>query len=564
MSSYRPISLLNADLKLLSKILATRLESLLPLLIKDDQTGFIKGRNSCNNMRRLLNTIQVFQQRSLNGLVLSLDAEKAFDRVEMPFLFYTLHKFDLGEKFISWIKLLYTNPLSAVLTNGLCSSNFQILRGTRQGCPLSPLLFALVIEPLAEAIKTNESIHGLTIDTRQHKITLYADDVLIVLTEPEISTPALIETINVFSTFSGYRINFSKSEVMPLGSLKQIPQNPSPFPFKWSPEGFVYLGIRITPSLDQLYKTNFPPIFERIRLDLERWNTLPVSWLGRVALLKMNILPRLLYPIQMIPVMFLHKTIKQLNSWFSSFIRSKRKPHLKVATLCLSYTEEGVDLPDIRKFQFSVYLRTIADWMGCKSTSLWLDIESSMSKYPLSNLLFIRKSVSLKSACTNPITISTVKAWHAIRKLEGRSQFTSVFTPICDNPDFPPGMMDNNFRIWANKGISTLHNLLEGSTMLSFNQLERKYDIQHQDFFRFFQVRNFVTKDTTILECQYISHVERQLLLQKSGTSISLFYNILRGYNTINTYFLKGLWETELNVKITDEDWNDAWKLDNG
>ncbi len=129
------------------------------------------------------------------------------------------------------------------------------------------------------------------------------------------------------------------------------------------------------------------------------------------------ILPTLLYPIQMIPVMFLHKTIKQLNSWFSSFIWSKRKPRLKMATLCLSYTEEGVDLPDIRKFQFSVHLRNIADWMGCKSTSLWLDIESSMSKYPLSNLLFIRKSASLKSACTNPITISTVKAWHAIRKL---------------------------------------------------------------------------------------------------------------------------------------------------
>ena len=107
------------------------------------------------------------------------------------------------------------------------------------------------------------NIHGLTIETRQHKITLYADDGLIFLTESEVSTPALIETINMFSTFSGYRINFSKSEVMPLGSLKQLPQTPSPFPFKWSPGGFVYLGICITPSFDQLYKANFLPIFER-------------------------------------------------------------------------------------------------------------------------------------------------------------------------------------------------------------------------------------------------------------------------------------------------------------
>ena len=349
----------------------------------------------------------------------------------------------------NWIKLLYTNPLSAVLTNGLQSSNFQILRGTRQGCPLSPLLFALAIEPLAEAIRINENIHGLTLATRQHKITLYADDVLIVLTEPEISIPTLIETINMFSTFSGYRINFNKSEVMPLGCLKQIPKTPSPFPFKWSPEGFVYLGIRVTPSFEQLYKANFPPIFEHIRLDLERWNTLPISWLGRAALLKINVLPRLLYPIQMIPVMFLHKTIKQLNSWFSSFIWPKKKARLKIATLCLPSSEGGLDLPDIRKFQLSVHLRIIADWVHNKSTSLWLDVESSMSKHPLVNLLFIKKNTFLKSACTNPITISTVKAWYAIRKLEGRSRFTSVFTPICDNPDFPPGLMDNNFRIWG-------------------------------------------------------------------------------------------------------------------
>ena len=186
---------------------------------------------------------------------------------------------------------------------------------------------------------------------------------------------------------------------MPLNLLKQI--NPSSYPFKWSLEGFVYLGIRVTLSFEQLYKANFPPIFERIRLDLERWNTLPISWLGRVALLKMNVLPRLLYPIQMIPVMFLHKTIKQLNSWFSSFIWSKKKARLKIATLCLPSSEGGLDLPDIRKFQLSVHLRIIADWVHNKSTSLWLDVESSMSKHPLVNLLFIRKNTFLKSACTH-------------------------------------------------------------------------------------------------------------------------------------------------------------------
>lgn len=281
----------------------------------------------------------------------------------------------------SWLSH-FIKTLSAVHTNGLQSPSFQIWRGTRQGCPLSPLLFALTIEPLAEAVGVHNDIHGLTIGERQHKINLYADDALVVVTRPEKSIPSLIETFNMFSAFSGYRIKLSKSKVMPLGSLKQKPQVPSEFPFKWSPEGFVCLRMHITPIFDQMFKINFVPLFEHIRLDLERWRILPISWLGHVALLKMNILPRLLYPIQMVPIIFPHKAIKNLNGWFSLFRWAGRKPRLKIATLCLSSSKAGLDLPDIRKYQLCACLCIIADWVH-NPASLWFDIEGSMSKFPL-------------------------------------------------------------------------------------------------------------------------------------------------------------------------------------
>lgn len=234
-------------------------------------------------MSRLLNTIQKFREHSI-GVVVSLDALKAFDRVKMAFLFYVLDRFGLGGYFTSWVCLLYSNPISSVLSNGLWSSSFPVQRGTRQGCPLSLLLFALVIEPLAEAIRRNQGIHGLPIGDRQHKITLYADDVLIFMTKTEISTPNL-DTISKFSEFSGYKINFDKSEAMPLGSLKHQPNTLCPFPFKWSPSGFVYLGIHITPDFDKMFRSNFPPLLERIRMDLERLNILPrfLAWTGLVA-----------------------------------------------------------------------------------------------------------------------------------------------------------------------------------------------------------------------------------------------------------------------------------------
>ena len=107
-ASYRPILLLNVDLKILSKVLARRLEGLLSIIVKEDQTGFVKGRNSYNNIRRLLIIIQLSKQQEMDGLVISLDAEKAFDRVEWSYLFSTLDQFGLGDGFVRWVKVLYT------------------------------------------------------------------------------------------------------------------------------------------------------------------------------------------------------------------------------------------------------------------------------------------------------------------------------------------------------------------------------------------------------------------------------------------------------------------------
>ncbi len=128
-ASYRPISLLNCDVKILAKVLASRLEDVLPTVISPDQTGFIKNRQSFFNIRRLLNVVY-FQHQSVPECVVSLDAEKAFDRVEWEYLFLVLEKFGFGPAFLSWIKLLYSAPSAVVLTNGLSSQPFNLHRGT--------------------------------------------------------------------------------------------------------------------------------------------------------------------------------------------------------------------------------------------------------------------------------------------------------------------------------------------------------------------------------------------------------------------------------------------------
>lgn len=174
--NWRPISLINVDVKIASKTIARRLESILPTLVHSNQNGFIKGRSIVDGVRTIEDILKFAKFTDSSGILLAIDFEKAFDSLDHSFLLKILEKFNFGTQFVQGIKTFYTNISSCVLNNGFITDLFNIRCGVRQGDPLLPLLFILAIEVLACRIRDDKEIKGILIDDEEIKLTLSADD----------------------------------------------------------------------------------------------------------------------------------------------------------------------------------------------------------------------------------------------------------------------------------------------------------------------------------------------------------------------------------------------------
>ena len=161
------------------------------------------------------------------------------------------------------------------------------------------------MEPLATSIRQCTDIKGIFRANQEHKISQYADDVVLYISDPLVSIPHIINILKDFGSFSGYKLNLGKSELLPITTVATQASLHS-LPFKVTNNRFNYLGVCVTKSHSQLLKANFTPLIERTKQDLTRWSTMPLSLAGRISIIKMNILPKF-FLFQCIPY-FLTKT----------------------------------------------------------------------------------------------------------------------------------------------------------------------------------------------------------------------------------------------------------------
>ncbi len=218
--NWRPVSLLCTDYKILSKALANRLRGAMEQILHRDQTYCVPGRSMVDNIYLIRDVLEVSSSLGINTGLISLDQEKAFDRVEHAFLWKVMERFGFSAGLIAKIKVLYSDIESVLKFNGGLCAPFRVHRGVRQGCTLSGMLYALSLEPLLQKIRS--SVQGLILPGFNSSVVLsaYADDVVVFIKDQQ-DICVLTSVIEKFSAVSAARVNWRKSEALAVGEWRE-------------------------------------------------------------------------------------------------------------------------------------------------------------------------------------------------------------------------------------------------------------------------------------------------------------------------------------------------------
>uniref|UniRef100_A0A670I9Y7 Reverse transcriptase domain-containing protein n=1 Tax=Podarcis muralis TaxID=64176 RepID=A0A670I9Y7_PODMU len=505
-----------------------------------------------DNTRYIIDMLEFLSVRiDKQVIMMFIDAEKAFDNVIWNFMLRNLEYMDVGNDFFNGVRAIYTEQKAKLIVNGTVTEEIKIRKGTRQGCPLSPLLFITVLEVLLNSIRQNGNIKGVTLGQNVYKTKAFADDLVVMTEDPISSIGEILKETELFGEVAGFKLNKTKTKMIcknvDLRTIESIQQQSQIETVK----KVKYLGIWLTSKNIDLYKNNYEPMWREIKRDLEKWGRLKLSMWGRMNMIKMNVLSRLMFLFQSIPIIKGSRIFKEWQRTVSRFIWQGKKPRIQFKLLTDVKERGGFALPDLKLYYEASCLSWLKDWVKLENTEL-LDLEGFDNYLGWHAYLWKNKMKAHKGFGNHIFRGPLIEVWERYKNvLEPK---TSHWLSPLETTSIKTINMRSN---WAT--YNQLVTKVDGKWRIKpYEQIkEYVYDWLHHQ-----QVNQMLSKD--IKERGYAdkdSKFQTEIINNKVK-NISKMYRMLLDWNLgdeeVKSVMIR--WAKDVGHSIQYEDWERLWR----
>ena len=538
----------------------------MPLLIHDDQTGFIAGRYIGENVRTLYDLLHYTEKNKIPGLLLLIDFEKAFDSVAWNFIKEVFDFLNFGNSIKKWIEVFYKNIKSCVIVNGEVSQWFNICRGCRQGDPLSPYIFILCAEILSLLLRKNKHIKGITIKNMEYLTSQYADDTSITLDPTEENLRNTLIVLKFYARASGLCINFEKTRVIWFGSLKGSTETLcSNFNLSWDQGPFTFLGVKFTTNLQEMIKLNYNEKISEIKKLLSQWSKRILTPFGKIVVIKSLAMAKINHLLLSLPDPPVN-TLNELNALFFKFLWKGKQDRIKRKVVMKDYVQGGLKMLNIYCFVSALKLSWIRRIIKAGKSSKWLVLlqgnTSNLIEFFNFGVIYVKNFMKN----LNPFWKDVFKAWILFsQSLDPKSNWSEfLIQPLWFNEMTKVGGRSIFYKNWYEKGISHIIDLTDNNgQFLSFEEFFNRYSVQ-TNFLRYQgmiqmlkKLKDNCTEGKTInIQRPFMPTPIKNILMDQKGCQT--IYKILINSDVTPTAQRK--WQTKLNLH-SDFKWSTVYLL---
>lgn len=300
------------------------------------------------------------------GIILCIDLNKAFDRVEHDYLEQTMRKFGFGNRMLEWINLLYSKAESCVKVNGVLTDPFPLERSVRQGCPMSALLYSISVEPLAIMVRADKKIKGIQIpNSGESVIHQYADDTTFTIKDAE-SIKKVMKHIEMYGKASGAKINIEKSEIMSIGG---VGLRGCDIPFKTAKDYVNILGVQIGENAKDARDATWTGILNKIKQVLQFWKLRELMLRGKVMVVNSLLLSKCNYIFGAVDLP--RWVINEMTEITNDFMWGGKGVKIARKTLIASYKGGGLGLIDLEVKNKAIRVKVMKKYLCDKVEYGW-------------------------------------------------------------------------------------------------------------------------------------------------------------------------------------------------